>query len=223
MPHREPSKGNTMLHSKTAMTLALAWLVAWTANAQPTINIAPSAEETQPVQAGEKAPSFTVFEVNGRAYRFDPEKLERPTMLITYRGGWCPVCNRHLMALRELIPELKAKGFDILFLSGDRPELLYESLAEEAQSLDYTVLSDQHLEAASALGLAFAVDYEFYKSRGLDLEETTGTDHHALPVPAVYIVDTTGIIEFAHAEPDYRQRLSADAIREAAAQVEPAS
>lgn len=212
-----------MLQSKTALTLALSWLAAWSVHAQSALNIAPSAEETQPVQAGEQAPGFTVFEVNGRAYRFDPQKLDRPTVLITYRGGWCPVCNRHLMALRDLIPELKAKGFDILFLSGDRPELLYESLAEEAQSLDYTLLSDQHLEAASALGLAFAVDYEFYKSRGLDLEQTTGTDHHALPVPAVYIVDTAGVIQFAHAEPDYRKRLSADELREAAQRIEAGS
>ena len=36
----------------------------------------------------------------------------------------------HLSELRHVVPEIRALGVDVLFLSGDRPELLYDSLGE---------------------------------------------------------------------------------------------
>ena len=50
-----------------------------------------------------------------------PTGFQRPTIVIFYRGGWCPYCNMQLSDLRLVEPKLRAQGFEIVFLSTDRP------------------------------------------------------------------------------------------------------
>jgi len=186
------------------------------------LTIAERAEDVKPLKEGDRAPAFTVRTVEGRDYRFDPENLEQPTLLITFRGGWCPFCNTHLQELRHVVPELKAQGYEVLFLSADRPEILYASLKEENRDLGYTILSDSKMEASNALGIAHRntpTSIQRLKEKGLDMEVISGETHHALPAPSVFLIDTEGVIRFAHVDPDYRRRLSADEIRAAAKRV----
>ncbi len=53
----------------------------------------------------------------------------------------------HLSELRHVVPEIDGMGIDVLFLSGDRPALLYKSLGgetrEDIAGLGYTILSDR--------------------------------------------------------------------------------
>lgn len=107
---------------------------------------------------------------------------------------------------------------DVYFLSADSPANLATALHGDAEGLDYTLLSDARMGAAEAFGLAFRVPDEYYrqaKQYGIDLEEASGETHHALPVPAVYVIDADGVIRFAHSEPDYTQRLGNDELRAA--------
>ena len=117
--------------------------------------IADSAEQATPLGAGDMAPRFIVQTVAGKNFDFDPRELERPAIIITIRGGWCPFCNMHLSELRHVIPEISELGIDVLFLSGDRSELLYESLKAETQddiaNLDYAIYSDADAHACGLL------------------------------------------------------------------------
>lgn len=181
------------------------------------------AEDISPVKSGDRAPAFSVRTLDNEPYNFDPDNLERPTILISFRGGWCPYCNMHLSDLRHIIPQLKADGFDVLFLSNDRPELLYESLKRETQEsidgLDYEILSDADLNAARALGTAFTVSDRLIQRRnekGDDIQDSSIDKYKALAVPAVVLVDVSGEISFFYANPDYKVRLSADELKQAA-------
>jgi peroxiredoxin len=185
--------------------------------------IADSAAQTKPLQAGQHAPAFTAYEVDGTRFDFDPSALAKPTMIITFRGGWCPYCNAQLSGLRTVLPELTARGMDVLFLSGDRPQLLYSSLKAETQEsiagLDYHILSDANMEAASALGIAFRVPADTaqtFKDRGRDIGNSSIALHQALPVPAVFVINTDGQITFSYANPDYKIRLPAEEVKAAA-------
>lgn len=182
-----------------------------------------SAEETTPLNTGDRAPAFTVRTVDDEPFVFDPENLARPTILISFRGGWCPYCNMHLSELRTVIPELSEKGFDVLFLSNDRPELLYSSLKRETQEsidgLDYVILSDADISAAMALGTAFRIDEgltDYLEQRDRDYAGSSIGKHNALAVPAVYVVDRSGEIVFDFVNPDYKIRLSAEELLAAA-------
>ena len=162
-----------------------------------------------PIAVNTKAPTFTAKEVDGRDFKFDPAALRQPTLLIFYRGGWCPYCNRQLQDLHTVVPQVVALGYQVIFLSTDQPKLLYSSLKEK---VDYHILSDSMMNAAHAFGVAFHVDAATLKkmqSYGIDLEETQGTTRHELPVPSVFIVDRGGVIRFRHYDPDYTVRLDA--------------
>ena len=206
------------MRSTALPILAILCLAASLAAPASHAEIAASAEETQPLPAGGAAPTFTARTADGSNFVFDPSVLERPAMLIFYRGGWCPYCNAHLAELRHVVPELEQRGIDVYFLSADSPENLATALHGEAEGLDYTLLSDARLDAAEAFGLAFRVADDYYqaaKDYGVDMEEASGETHHALPIPAVYLIGAAGTIRFAHANPDYTQRLTAAELRAA--------
>ena len=169
------------------------------------------------LSVGARAPIFAARTTEGALRTFEPDSYKKPTVVLFYRGGWCPYCNAQLSDLHLVEPKLRKSGFEIVFLSTDRPELLYSSL--KATGIHYTLLSDSHLEAAKAFHVAYHVDdatLAKMKEYGVDLEATTGTKEHELPVPSVFIIDTSGTIRFVYSNPDYRIRLGADALWTAA-------
>jgi len=174
----------------------------------------------QPLAVGDTIPSIFLEATEKQPFDLRSSAAEQPLVLIFYRGGWCPYCTEHLRDLQSVEPNLRGLGFRILAISPDRPEKLKETT--EKDELTYTLLSDSSMVAAKAFGLAFEVDastLEKYKGYGIDLEEASGENHHMLPVPAVFIVDTAGTIRFAHSNPDYKVRLSGEKLLEAAREV----
>jgi len=212
--------------NRRVITGILSLLLLTTLTVMAEENIADSPEQTRPLQAGDRAPDFTVYNVDGSPFQFQANKLERPTLIITFRGGWCPYCNTQLQELRNVLPEIKKSGVDILFLSGDRPEILYSNLKQETQDsingLDYTILSDADTDAGKAFGLAFRVPDETinkYMQRDWDLADSSLVKHKVLSIPAVYVIRINGEIAFAHTEPDYRIRLPAQDVKAATEKV----
>ncbi|MGB5722429.1 MAG: redoxin domain-containing protein [Woeseiaceae bacterium] len=187
------------------------------------VPVAATAADIQPLKAGDRAPRFTVETIDNQRYDFDPRNLERPAILISFRGGWCPYCNMHLSELRHAIPAINDMGVDVLFLSGDRSELLQASLSHETQEdidgLGYTILSDANAQAAIALGIAFKASDKTIQRRGErgdDIERSSMARHGVLPVPAVFAVNREGFIKYANANPNYKIRVSADELLAAA-------
>ncbi len=184
----------------------------------PALAVVPdSPQEVQPLAVGARAPLFAARTTEGVLRTFAPDGYQKPTGVLFYRGGWCPYCNSQLSDLHLVEPKLRRSGFEIVFLSTDRPELLYSSL--KAADIHYTLLSDSRLEAAKAFHVAYHVDEATLakmREYGVDLEATTGTKQHELPVPSVFIIDRSGTIRFVYSNPDYTIRLSADALWAAA-------
>ncbi|KKM16944.1 hypothetical protein LCGC14_1680720 [marine sediment metagenome] len=193
--------------------IAAACLVGCAGEASPpqgaTGTVADSAEKVHSIAVGQTVPAVTLRTVGGQLYDLRRGIARQPTVLIFYRGGWCPYCNRHLAELQELEPKLRELGYQILAISPDRPEELAKSVRK--QSLGYTLLSDSDMTAARAFGLAFRVDdalVGLYKTKySIDLEAASGRKHHELPVPAAYIVDQSGKIRHAYVNPDYKARI----------------
>lgn len=187
-------------------------------------SLAPSAEAAHPLKVGDRAPDFTASRVDRTPYVFSAHHLSKPYVLIFFRGGWCPYCNAQLADMHLVEPKLRASGFEVLFLSTDRPELLYSSLKNA--DIKYTLLSDPQLLAAQAFHIAWHLDEQHYAEQlkwGIDLERTTGTKAHALPVPSVFIVDASGVIRFVYSNPDFHVRLSANDLWQAAKPLAPNS
>ena len=169
-------------------------------------------------EVGDVLPDVAVQTIEGQSRSLRALVAEQPSVLIFYRGGWCPFCNRHLAALSEIQSELRAEGYRLLAISPDQPEKLQASIKK--QKLAYTLLSDSSAAAAKGLGITFRFPdktFEKYRSSyGIDLEAYSGQKHHLLPHPAVFITDTKSVIRFAHVNKDYKTRLDPKKILQAA-------
>jgi peroxiredoxin len=155
-------------------------------------------------------PSISLKAGDGSVLDVNAAIRKQNTVLLFFRGGWCPYCNAQLSQLKTVEQKILDAGFQIIAVSADKPPLVQSHAAEN--SLAYRVLSDAEMTASRALGIAFRVDddtYGKYKNKfKLDLEERAGQTHHLLPVPAVFLVNTSGIVEFSYVNPDYKTRLA---------------
>jgi peroxiredoxin len=178
-----------------------------------------AAEKVTPLAVGSKAPKVNVKTIEGKSLSLPKLLAAQPTVLIFYRGGWCPFCNRQMSGLQSIEGDLKKLGYRIIALSPDRQEELKKSLGKN--KLTYQLLSDSSMEAAKAFGVAFRVDdgtLAKYKGFGIDLEAASGQKHHYLPVPSVFLIGTDGVIKFRSFNPDYKVRLSSEELLSAARQ-----
>jgi peroxiredoxin len=175
--------------------------------------VAESSDEISALMAGMMAPAFSLTTADGSDYSFEPDSAGRPIILTFYRGGFCPYCNRQLQSMRHAEEELLDMGYDVLFASMDRAEILKSNL--KIENVKYTLLSDSDATLTRAFGLAYRVSDEVidkYMKAGIDLEKDSGADHHILPTPATYIIGSDGIIDFAYVNPNYRERVNPELV-----------
>lgn len=179
--------------------------------------VAASAAEIHPILVGAELPDVTLKNIDSQTVKLRDIAAQKPSVLIFYRGGWCPYCNTHLADLRKIEGDLQALGFQVLAISPDQPQFLKETVSKH--QLGYTLLSDSTMAASKALGLAFKVDdvtLDKYQEYGIDLEKNSGQSHHLLPVPAVILANTKGEVTFTFVAPDYKVRLDKDILLAAA-------
>lgn len=180
----------------------LGWLVLGTANA----------EEPPGLPVGSKAPLFEAASGRGDRVRLQDELERGPVVLVFYRGGWCPYCNRQLHALQERIEEFRRRGTLIIAVSVDRPQKAREMV--EAGRLDFPVIPDPSADLLEKYNAVMFVPEDLarmYKEKyGIDLEAASGRRDHLIAVPATYVIAPDGKIVFAHSDRDYKNRPSVD-------------
>jgi len=180
--------------------------------------VAASPELVRPLPVGAAAPAVTVRTPDDTELKLATALAGRKTIVIFYRGGWCPYCNRHLAALADLEPQLQAAGWQILALSPDEPAALAPTATKNKAA--YRLLSDRSMAAADAFGVAFRVDEATttkYRDYGISLAPVPGEPAARwLPVPAVFLLDRSARVRFVHADADYKARLSPEALLAAA-------
>ena len=169
------------------------------------------------LKVGDSIPDVTLRTVDNQEVKLRTLVAEKPTVLIFFRGGWCPFCNAQLGSLVGIEQELNKEGVQLIAIGMDQPSKLRETMQHD--KVDYTLLSDSDASAVKAFGIAYKVDdgtLARMKSFNVDLDAATGNSDHILPHPSVFVVNTSGIIRFAHADTNFRVRLPASKVLEAA-------
>jgi peroxiredoxin len=129
------------------------------------------------------------------------------TLIVFYRGGWCPYCNFQIHELTAAYPEFRDRGVLPVAISVDRAEEAARTQA--TYEIPFPVLSDPELSAHRAYLVLHQVDEaEFARLQGFghDLERASGQTHHLIAVPAMFLIDSTGQVRWAHADRDYKVR-----------------
>lgn len=163
-----------------------------------TLKIAANHTKTEPIKLGKKV------SLDGQIMNLEGDKItfsqlitgkKKKTLVIFYRGGWCPFCNKHLADLRNIVEPLKKEGIDIIAISSDSQKRMKNMV--EKHKLPYQLYSDFSNQLMSNFGIGF------YQSKTV------------LPVPSVFLINGKGKILFAHSNHDYTKRLSHQKILEA--------
>lgn len=199
------SMKNKAMVTLSPIVLLLCLLTAVTVSAQQDTNIFPQKpEDISPLLIGESIPTATLMDASGKNFDLNKAVATKPTILIFYRGGWCPFCSKQLSGVQEIVPELQKLGYQLMAVSTDKPEGLMQSATKE--KLSYTLLSDADLKLSKQFGIAFKAPKGYWEM----LPKTTGGKNTdlLLPVPSVFILDQKGAIRFEYINPDFKQRLS---------------
>ncbi|MGS0674325.1 peroxiredoxin-like family protein [Shewanella sp. 125m-1] len=174
-----------------------------------------------PLMNGQTIPAASLKDLNDRNSDLAKLTQGKPSVIFFYRGGWCPFCNSQMGQLKAIEPKLVEMGFQLIGISPDTPAKLKESMTEH--ELKYTLLSDADLHASKAFGLAYFTSKKVtnrYLSK-LKLENKLwqtpqGEQRLVLPVPAIYITDSDGLIHFQYVNPNFRVRPAPELIMTAA-------
>ncbi len=175
-------------------------------NSEEKKDVAPSADKASPLASGTPLPPAPITTPDGVETDLRAALGEKAGVVVFYRGHWCPACMKQLQGLNKIVPELKENGAILIAVATDKPEIVAETVKKTG--FDIPLYSDNDLEAAKALGLAYQLEGEMLEKYGPTLVENTGHDTGQLPVPAVFVVDKEGVIKFVYANPDYKVRLS---------------
>lgn len=160
------------------------------------------------LKAGDLAPNFALPNATGQLTTLSNILRQGPTILIFYRGGWCPYCNLALRAYQQLLPQIKALGASLLAISPQTPDTSLTTA--EKNALAFAVLSDQGSAVATDYGIAFQLPdnlQNLYSELNHALPEINGTPDWQLPIPATFVIDKNQRIVLAHMDIDYRNRL----------------
>jgi len=162
-------------------------------------------DQIQPLPVGASLPEESMLLTSkGDDFDLNAAVAAKPTVLIYYRGGWCP-------ALEKL-------GYQIFAVSTDSVEAL--SGYENTTDIDYQLLVDPELTFAVKLGIKYKLTQKYIEhvatlpgDRAVDLEKRNGG---YLVTPGAFILDTNQTIRFVYVNNNYSVRVSQEALIAAA-------
>ncbi len=178
------------------------------AMARATAELKASGIEHRALGVGARMPDFELPNQHGLQRRFSDYLKESPVVLNIYRGGWCPYCNLEMKALHDALPQIEARGAQLLGMAPETPDKA--TATAERHRLRIDILSDTGNQVAERLGLVFELPgylRPVYQGLGIDLPAYNGDESFKLPVPATYIVRQDGVVAHAFVNADYTQRM----------------
>jgi peroxiredoxin len=158
--------------------------------------------------AGTVLPDAELLDVHGTATTLSAAAGDGVSVLVFYRGAWCPYCNIALSAYQEqLLPQLTERGIRLVAISPQKPD---GSLTmQQKQSLAFTVVSDPGNLIAGRLGILTRPSREARAAQlqqGLDLTSVNADGTLSLPMPATVILDASRTVRWIDVHPEYSTR-----------------
>lgn len=185
------------------MKLPLTLLLIMSLFSKSFSQIPDKAENISPLLIGEKLPEATLQNALGEQYKVS-KIINKPTVVVFYRGGWCPYCNLQLSGLATIEQEILALGYQIIAISPDDYQNLQPTIKKD--KIGYQVFSDIDAAWIQKIGIAFQTPRMlkgFIATKG-----QIGKTSEVMPVPSVFIVNAKRTIKFQYINPNYKERIS---------------
>jgi len=141
---------------------------------------------------GGTAPVLAAVDASGKPRDLASVAGRNGTVLVFFRSAkWCPFCQRQLIELNNAAEPLAARGYGLAAISYDPPPALASFAARQA--IRYPLLSDGGSRMIDAYGIR-------------DSQYPVGNFAHGVPRPAIFVLDTRGVVRGKLAEDSYRNR-----------------
>lgn len=165
--------------------------------------IANKPEDISPLLIGEKIPDSKLKDENGAIINLNDLLKEKPTVLVFYRGGWCPFCSHQLSALAFVEDEILKLGFQIIAICPEDYKNLQPTIEED--KVNYKLLSDPEGKLIKEIGIAFKPNLI---TKTYIATKSKGKTSAVLPVPTVMVVNKQAEILFEYINPNYKSRIT---------------
>lgn len=160
------------------------------------------------VAVGQELPAATLRDPAGSPVALSDALGDRGTVIVFYRGSWCPYCNIALKHYQEaLLPELRRRGVELVAISPQTPEA--SDLAVANGGLEFTVLSDPGNALVRELGILTepsASARRAHTALGFDVADSNADSTGDIPFPTVLVVDANRRVAFVDVHVDYTTR-----------------
>lgn len=159
--------------------------------------------DTSSPKAGDPAPEVSLPDVRGGRVELSQLLARARVVLVFYRGGWCPICNRQLAKLSSEYEAFQARAAEIVAISN-------EEVREGAEVLKkigppFPLLLDGTSEVIERYGLLVGKRDPL----GWMLRK------RAYARPAVFVVERDGTVSWTYVGTTYRDRPSVARILDA--------
>jgi len=162
----------------------------------------------QILKPGAKAPAFTLKNQHGEDISSVGLIKHGPLVVSFTRGSWCPFCSAEVRALNEVYDQFRQAGIELVVLS---PQSLDRARKQAMiEKLKFNLLVDKDNEIGKAFGLVYTFPEDLknvYRNVfKVDIQAVNEASYWQLPIPARFVIDGSGVIRDAKADPDYRYR-----------------
>jgi peroxiredoxin len=150
-----------------------------------------SPTDLERVKVGDKAPDFTLENMDGQKLTLSDVYSKRNVVLVFYRGQWWPYCTTQLGELKGLLTPEEKNQVQILAVSVDSHDdskKFVQKLKERfTGDLDFPLLEDKDRKVINRYGIF-------------------NPNSKGWPHPATYVLDKQGIVRWRFIETDYKKR-----------------
>ena len=147
------------------------------------------------LDVGQRLPDLALRHADGRSLS-TRQLIDRPTVLLFFRGNWCPLCMAQIHEIAGLYQRIEKAGVRVALIS-PQPHRNTEALAGKFK-VNFDFLTDEHNQAAIALGIA--------AENGLPAGmQALGYDSDTV-MPTVIITDAQAQVVWSDQTDNYRVR-----------------
>ncbi len=161
------------------------------------------------IAVGKKVPDVHARDVDGDDVTLASLYAKGPILLAFYRGGWCPFCNAEVRAFTVAYPDFQRRGVTPVAVSVDRIEA--DAKLRTTYDIPFPILSDTDAQIIDAFRVAKTVegaDLESMRSHDIDPSAYLDRAHHEIAIPALFLIDRSGVVLWAHSDRDFTVRPS---------------
>lgn len=154
-------------------------------------------ESVTALRVGESVPEVQLTNLDGKTLNLSKILNQRKTLLVFYRGSWCPMCNMQIAQLQKEFHRFQEREVEIIAISTDIPEGGAKTqLKTEAQ---FPILLDLDGSVIKAFGVR--VD----RREWMDLPALIQRKH-GFAIPSVFLIDKDGTVLDRYIGQSYKDR-----------------